>query len=81
MRAVVRKWGKSASLRIPSAVLEESNLKVGDPVEVRAERGRIVIEPIRKQACHDIDELLADITAENLHREVDFGPAVGNEAW
>lgn len=28
-----------------------------------------------------LEQLLAQVTEENLHREVDFGPAVGNEAW
>lgn len=28
-----------------------------------------------------LDALLTQITVENLHREVDTGPAVGNEAW
>ena len=28
-----------------------------------------------------LEQLLAGVTEENLHREVDTGPAVGNEAW
>jgi len=39
-----------------------------------------VIEPV-EQAGYDIDDLVAGITDENLHGEVDFGPAVGNEVW
>ncbi|HVJ87305.1 MAG TPA: AbrB/MazE/SpoVT family DNA-binding domain-containing protein [Caulifigura sp.] len=80
MRASVKKWGNSASIRIPSAVLSETNLKIDDPVDIRSEGGRIVIEPV-EQAGYDIDDLVAGITDENLHGEVDFGPAVGNEVW
>lgn len=28
-----------------------------------------------------LNKLLAQVTADNLHREVDSGPAVGIEAW
>ena len=28
-----------------------------------------------------LDQLLAEITEENLHREVDTDPMVGNEIW
>jgi len=28
-----------------------------------------------------LEELLAGITEENIHREIDFGPAVGKEVW
>jgi hypothetical protein len=28
-----------------------------------------------------LDDLLAGITDENLHHEIDAGPAVGNEVW
>ena len=49
MRAVVKKWGNSASVRIPLAVLQAAHLDLDDPVDVREESGRIVIviEPVR----------------------------------
>jgi antitoxin MazE len=80
MRAVVKKWGNSASVRIPAAVLQAANLELNDAVEVREESGRIVIEPIRNRE-YDLDALLKQITRKNLHEEVEFGPAVGKEAW
>lgn len=49
-----------------------------DPVDIREEDGRIVIEPIRTKE-YDLAHLLAGITPENLHAEVDFGAPVGNE--
>jgi antitoxin component of MazEF toxin-antitoxin module len=29
----------------------------------------------------NLDALLAQVTEDNLHREVDTGAAMGNEAW
>ena len=47
MRVTVKKWGNSASVRIPSSVLQAARLSLDDTVDVREEGGRIVIEPIR----------------------------------
>lgn len=82
MRAVVKKWGNSASVRIPAAVMQAANLELNDAVEVREESGRIVIEPVRHtEREYDLDDLLKQITRKNLHEEVQFGPAAGKEAW
>jgi antitoxin MazE len=77
MRAAVKKWGNSASVRIPATVLKAANLRLDEPVDVREESGRIVIEPVRRKEYH-VAELVKGITRENLHKEVDFGAPVGN---
>jgi len=80
MRAVVKKWGNSASVRIPAAVLKAANFCLDEPVEVHEESGRIVIEPVRRKE-YDIAELVKGITRGNLHEEIDFGAPIGKEAW
>ncbi len=79
MRVTVKKWGNSASVRIPSSVMAAANVRLDQAVDIREERGRIVIEPVRGPAC-DLESLLARITDENLHGEIDFGKPVGNES-
>ncbi len=79
MRATVKKWGNSAAVRIPVSVLEGAKLNVEDPVDVRDEDGRIVIEPVCRRG-YDLAQLLAGINRKNLHGEMDFGVAVGKEA-
>lgn len=79
MRAVVKKWGNSASVRIPASVMAAAGLRLDQAVEVREDNGRIVIEPITREE-YDLADLLAGITPENIHDEVDFGAPVGNEA-
>ena len=76
MRVIVKKWGNSASVRIPAGIMEAARLGLDDPVDIREEGGRIVIEPIRE---YDLARLLAGITPENLHTDVDFGAPAGNE--
>jgi antitoxin MazE len=79
MRVNVKKWGNSASVRIPAAIMEAARLSLDDTVDVREEGGRIIIEPVREKE-YDLAQLLAGITPENLHAEVSFGPAIGREA-
>lgn len=78
MRVIVKKWGNSASVRIPAGVMEAAHLSLDAPVDVREEGGRIVIEPIRSTE-YDLAQLLAGITPENLHTEISFGVPVGKE--
>ena len=78
MKATVKKWGNSAAVRIPASVMEAMHLDLDEVVEVREEKGRIVIEPVG-QKTYVVDDLLTGITAKNLHEPIDFGPAEGKE--
>ncbi len=78
MRVLVKKWGNSASVRIPASVMEAAQLSLDQPVDIRVEAGRVIIEPMQDQEV-DLAEMLAGITDENLHEEMDFGPEVGRE--
>jgi antitoxin MazE len=79
MKTVVKKWGNSASVRIPAAVMQAAHLELDETVDVREESGRVVIEPAQRKD-YDLAELLKRITRKNLHGEVDFGKPVGKEA-
>lgn len=80
MRVQVKKWGNSASVRIPASVMAAASLRLDQPVDVREEDGRIVIEPIRTPAP-DLDALLARMTPDTFPDDVDFGAPVGEEVW
>jgi antitoxin MazE len=77
MPIIVKKWGNSAAIRIPAPVLEAARIYLEQAVDVRAEDGRIVIEPAT--VGYDLEALVAGITPENRHEEVDFGIPVGRE--
>jgi antitoxin MazE len=76
MRVQVKKWGNSASVRIPASVMAAALLSIDQAVEVREEGGRIIIEPIAV-SVYDLDQMMP----ETFHEEIDFGPSVGQEAW
>lgn len=79
MRATVKKWGNSAAVRMPAAVMEEARLEIDQAVDIRVELGRVVIEPVAAPEF-TLDSLLAGVTHDNLHEEEDFGAPVGREA-
>jgi antitoxin MazE len=79
MRVIVKKWGNSAAVRIPSGIMEAARLNLNEAVDVREQDGQIVIKPIR-EGKPDLAELLRGITPENLHAGVDYGDPVGKES-
>lgn len=78
MRVIIKKWGNSASVRIPVAIMQAANLSLDETVDVREEGGCIVIEPV-SPGEYDLTRSLAGITKKNMHTEVSFGSAVGKE--
>lgn len=79
METVIRKWGNSPALRLPSLALKEAALALDQRVTVTVTHGRIVIEP-SEHVTYDLDDLLAGITRRNAHAEISFGKPVGKEA-
>jgi antitoxin MazE len=79
MKARIQKRGNSLALRIPKSFAAESYLEPGMLVDVSLLDGKLLVTPLRPPAV-TLEELLEGITPQNLHREVNTGPAVGSEA-
>jgi len=77
VRVDIQKWGNSAAVRVPAPALKDAGMQVGQRLELRAEKGRLVMEA----ASESLDDLLAKMTPENQHGLALEGPAVGAEAW
>jgi len=80
MRANIQKWGNSLALRIPKPLAEQAHISQGSLVEIRIVDDVIQIEPIAPQH-YTLKGLLAEITQDNIHEEVDTGEAQGKEVW
>lgn len=72
----ISKWGNSLGIRIPRSIAEQVNMIEGEPVEILVENNHILI-----QKTYRLDALLAKVTADNIHSEIDTGSAIGGEAW
>jgi antitoxin MazE len=77
MASVVAKWGNSLGLRLPKSIIEQLGVKEGTELDLVVENGRLVIQPRR----YSLEALMAEVTPENFHGEMDWGSAVGDEAW
>ena len=82
-RITISKWGNSAAIRLPKAVLEALGVATGKDIELKIENGRAVIAPVRAKRI-----TLASIVAEmdrlgpeNEPETVDWGPDVGSERF
>ncbi len=48
-RTAIRQWGNGAAVRLPAALLRAAGLRLDMEVEIRAEAGRLVIEPLPRR--------------------------------
>ena len=77
VRSRVARWGGSLAVRIPKPLAEQWGVREGSAIEL-VSRGEHVV--MRRQTWR-LEEMLERITADNLHPELDAGPARGNEEW
>jgi antitoxin MazE len=68
-RTWLEQWGNSAAVRIPASVMDAMHLHLDEVVEVREEKGRIIIEPVRQEK-YVLEGLLKRITAKNRMRQL-----------
>ena len=82
MLAKVQKWGNSQGIRVPKTLLDELQIHVGDEVNISVEEGKIIVEPARpKRGRVRIEDLIAEMPADYVVEELDWGKPVGKEAW
>lgn len=79
MQARIQKWGNSLAIRIPKPFALEVGLEQNSVVSVSISEGKLVLEPVK--SVYSLEELLAQVTPDNLHQEIETGSAVGSEAW
>jgi antitoxin MazE len=80
MRAGIRKWGNSLALRIPKSLAAEAELEPNALVELSLVDGKLVVLRVAEPEV-TLEQLLAGVSEQNLHREANAGRAVGGEAW
>ena len=78
MRTQIQKRHNEAEIQIPRQVMEAASLSIGQIVDVREEGGRIIIDPVARPG-YNLDDLLARMTPDTFHHQVDFGRPVGEE--
>ncbi len=77
VRTRVSRWGASLAVRIPKPVAEQWGVREGAVIELVTRRDEVILRKWR----YDLEELVAGISADNRHGEVDWGAAEGAEEW
>jgi antitoxin MazE len=77
----LRKWGNSLALRIPAPLARQLNLTENTTVECAVIDGSLVISPVTELRPYSLDQLLNQVTPENIHGETEVGVPVGKEIW
>ena len=80
MKTKVSRWGNSLALRLPRKLAASHNLEEGSSVEIIEESGGLKVRAV-KEMKYSLSELLAGVTDENRHEEVETGSSVGKESW
>jgi len=80
MKTRIQKWGNSLGLRIPKSFASEVRLRQGSEVEISLADKKLVVFPVI-ETKFTLKHLLAGITEENRHHEVNTGQPIGNEVW
>jgi antitoxin MazE len=68
------------ALRIPKAFALQVGLESETPIDLNVQDGSLIVTK-HKPPEISLDELLAGVTAENIHGEIELSGPVGNEAW
>jgi len=72
-------WGNSLGIRLPQALLGQTDFQEGDEVIVTVETGKIILSSIKP--TYTLEELLDGCSSEMQHEEIDWGNSVGEEIW
>lgn len=80
MLTKVQKWGNSQGIRIPKNLLKNTDIKIGEEVDITVHGGKIIIEPTNRiHGRYSISELASKMPKEYNPEEENWGLPVGKE--
>ncbi len=79
MVTTIQRWGNSLAVRIPKAFAAQAQLSEDTSIEISIDGDRIILTAARPE--WKLENLVAEITPSNRHREVPSGGHRGKEIW
>jgi antitoxin component of MazEF toxin-antitoxin module len=78
--------GQRRVVVLPADLCRRLGISEGTPLRLVEHDSHFEVIPMRlvpatESTSYALDSLLAGVTAENIHGEIDIGPAVGRESW
>tara|TARA_B100000315_G_scaffold148518_1_gene137385 strand:- start:2619 stop:2867 length:249 start_codon:yes stop_codon:yes gene_type:complete len=78
----LQKWGNSQGIRVSKAIREQSQISVGEAIEISARKGQITIKPISKiRGKYELKDLVKQLPKNYKPSETEWGDPVGKEEW
>ena len=78
--------GRRRVVVLPADLCRRLGISEGTPLRLVEHESHFEVVPMRlvpatEGTSYELDTLLAGVTPENIHGEIDLGPAVGRESW
>ncbi len=78
--------GQRRVVVLPADLCRRLGISEGTPLRLVEHDSHFEVIPMRlvpatESTSYALDSLLAGVTPENIHGEIDMGPAVGRESW
>ena len=80
MHVRVQKWGNSLAVRIPKPLAEDAKVEEGTVLNLAVSEGKVIATPVKKNK-QSLKQMLAKVSRQNLHAEVESGAPDGREVW
>ena len=80
MQIQIQKWGNSLAIRIPKSFAKQIKIDQGSFIDLSTTDGKLIAKPLNERE-YSLDQLLAGVTRQNIHTEIDTGNATGKEVW
>lgn len=77
METVVKKWGNSLAIRIPSTYAKDIHIHDGSVVDIEKLNNYLKLVPQKKT----LTDMLKKVNKNNLHAEIKTDGTLGNEKW
>ena len=77
MYTKIQKWGNSHAVRLPKAILEKTEIRENDEVEIKLQDGILLLVPVKRHKL--LAERIAEYKGDYKSFEWDTGKPTGKE--
>lgn len=82
MLSKIQQWGNSQGVRIPKNLLNDSQIEIGEEVDLSIKAGKIIISPVKKiHGKYNIKDLVAKMPENYQPEEENWDSPQGKEVW
>ena len=79
METIIKKWGNSLGIRIPKPLSNQIAVKEGSKVNIELKNNKLILTSTEEE--YILEDLLAKITTDNIHKEMEVSERIGKEIW